>query len=308
MADAFTQVSSVSTVQTAYDRVAFFALRAMPVFAAFASVKPGNVTNPGSSVKFTFWTEMTDSTTALTETVDPDAVALADSQVEITPAEYGKAILVTIKLRSTTLLVGFDSDASQLVARNMASSIDTLARLAMDGGDNTDYITSTAATNQVAGSVLTILEMRKKHAELRGDNVIPIAGENYACEVHPDVAYDIKGATGAGSWQFPVSYVADQKIFNNEIGTIAGFRVMETSRAKLLADGGSGTVDLYTSYFHGAEALGQAVSIPPHTVLGPVTDKFNRFQPLGWYGYFGFDTIREAALRRMFSSSSIGSN
>ncbi len=308
MADAFTQVSSVGTVQTAYDRVAFFALRAAEVFAAFARVKPGNVTNPGSAVEFTFWTEMTDATTALTETSDPDAVALADTTVTITPSEFGKAVLVTIKLRSTTFLVGFDSDAAQLVGRNMGSTIDTLARLALDGGTNTDYITSTAATNQVAGSIVTILEMRKKHAELAGDNVIPISGTNYACMVHPDVAYDIKGATGAGSWQFPISYVGDQKIYNNEIGTIAGFRVMESSRCALLADGGSGTVDLYTSYFQGAEALGQAVTIPPHTVLGPVTDKFRRFQPLGWYGYFGFDTIREAALRRLFSSSAIGDN
>lgn len=310
MADAWTGTSALSNqVLTAYDRVAFFALRANPVFAALATVKPGQVTSPGNPVKFTFWGDLTESTTPLSETVDPDAVALSDSQVTVTPKEYGKAILVTIKIRTDTFLAGFDAGAANIVAWNMTGTLDLLARDALDGGTNVDYITGSTEIAQVATSVITAAEVRKKHAELMGDNVMPIGGDGiFAAEIHPDVSYDLKDETGDGAWISPAQYVNTDKIYRNEIGQFGGFRFMETSRAKVNADGGSSTVDTYTTYFHGAEALGQAVSIPPHMVLGPVTDKFNRFQPLGWYGYLGFDTIREAALRRLISASSIGDN
>jgi hypothetical protein len=37
-------------------------------------------------------------------------------------------------------------------------------------------------------------------------------------------------------------------------------------------------------------------------------DKFRRLQTVGWYTYVGYDTLREAALRRLLSASSLGAN
>lgn len=309
MAEAFTGTSALSDqVQAAYDRVAFFALRSAPQFMQLAQVKPGSVTHPGSSVKFAFWTEMTRITSSLSETIDPDAVALASTLVTITPAEYGNAILLTRKLRAQTLLTGFDQNGANLVSYNMVDSIDTLARVALDEGGTADYVTGTTEIEQVAGSKATAALVRQKHAELAGDSVLPFAGEMYAALIHPDVGYDIKSETGDGAWLAPHIYVDVANVYNNEMGSFAGFRFIETPRAKLNADGGSSTVDTYTSYFMGSEALGEVETIPGSTVLGPVTDKLMRFQPLGWYSFVGFDTVREAALQRLISSSSIGSN
>jgi len=94
VANAFTDSTALTdTIVTAYDRVAFFALRAGLVFDQFARVKPGNLTSPGAPVQFTFWSDMSRATTALVETVDVDAVALSDSTVSVTPNEYGKLAL-----------------------------------------------------------------------------------------------------------------------------------------------------------------------------------------------------------------------
>jgi N4-gp56 family major capsid protein len=307
--NAFVSVGTLSTNQvlTAYDRVAFFALRDNLIFDQFTTVKGGDLTSPGSPVQFTFWTEMTAATTALTETVDVDAVSLSDSTVTVTPSEYGNAVLMTVRIRVDDMLLSFESDVANLVAWNMALSIDTLARAGWDGaGTATTVAASEAAT--VAGDVLTVNAIRQKAAQLRGANVVPIFGQNYASVMHPDVAYDIMTQTGDGAWVAPAQYQNAEKIYNGEIGTLAGFKIMTSPTADVNADGGSGTVDTYTTNFFGQEAVAKAESIPPHIVLGPVTDKLKRFQPLGWHAYVGWGQFRSAASRRHISSSSIGSN
>jgi N4-gp56 family major capsid protein len=190
----------------------------------------------------------------------------------------------------------------------MVNTIDRLARTALDGATNVEFIGDTTASGVVAGDVLTAAMVRKAHAELSAADAQPLGNGAFAAEVHPHASYDLKDETGDGAWVSPAQYVDTIKIYNNEIGMFGGFRFMETSRASLVANGASSNVDLYTSYFHGKDALGEAVSIPPHIVIGPVVDKLKRMQPLGWYGYLGFDTIREAAVRLKKHASSIGTN
>jgi N4-gp56 family major capsid protein len=135
-----------------------------------------------------------------------------------------------------------------------------------------------------------------------------MSGNLYDAIIHPDVAYDLKGETGDGAWVAPAQYVTVAPLQNNETGQFGGFRFIESPRAALVADGGSSTVDLYTSYFFGKDHLGLVESIPGHIVIAPPTDKLQRLPSVGWYAYLGFDTIREAAQRMLKSASSIGAN
>ena len=305
---AFVSTTTLSNqVIAAYQRAALFALRSMPVFDQFAKFKPGDLTNPGSPVRFTFWTQMSDATTPLGETTDITTVILADSRVDVTPAEYGNGILTTIKIRTDSYVAGFDADAAYLVGMNMADTIDALARAEMDTGTTVEYVGQATEGAVTATDILTADIVRKAHAKLVGLSVLPFDGD-YIWVIHPDVAYDLKSETGDGAWVAPAQYVNTEKIYNNEIGKFGGFRFLETPRATLNADGGSGTVDTYTSYAFGKEALAKAESIPTSMVLGPVTDYLKRWQPLGWYGYFGYGMLREDAQRRVVSASSIGAN
>jgi len=65
------------------------------------------------------------------------------------------------------------------------------------------------------------------------------------------------------------------------------------------------TVRVYSSYLCGQQALAEAVAEEPHTVVGPVVDKLNRFRPIGWYGILGFKVYREEALYRLETASSV---
>lgn len=315
MADVFTGASTdaatgqlANQILTAYEQVAWFQLREGVVYDQFAKVKPGNLTSPGSPVKFLFWDEMTAATTPLNEVTDVDAVGLSDSLVTVTPAEYGNAVILTIRVRTDDFLIGFDADVANLLAYNMVDSIDALAEAAISGGTNVEFVGQATEGAITAANILTADIIRQKFAELRGASVQPWDMSKYAAVIHPDVSYDLRSETGDGAWIMPAQYVDTATIYSNEFGTFGGFKFLESPRAKLNPDGGSTTVDTYTTYFFGREFLAKVESIPPHMVLGPVTDKLKRLQPLGWHLYAGWDTLREAALQRVLSASSIGAN
>jgi hypothetical protein len=62
---AYTQASSLSTDQAAYDRLAYFALRSELLFDQAADVQPTNQSMPGSSVIFTIFADLAEATSTL---------------------------------------------------------------------------------------------------------------------------------------------------------------------------------------------------------------------------------------------------
>ena len=86
---AYTTTGTVDYVQTAYDMLAYFALRPELYFDQVADVKPTSQSMAGSSVVFNIQNDMALATTALNESTDITPVALTSSQVTLTLAEYG---------------------------------------------------------------------------------------------------------------------------------------------------------------------------------------------------------------------------
>ncbi|WP_461521046.1 N4-gp56 family major capsid protein [Porticoccus sp.] len=310
MADVFTSTTQLTNqVLTSYDRNAYFALRDMAIWDQFADVKPGNITSPGSSVRFNIWSDLSEATTALSETVDVDAVGLSDSTVTVTPSEYGNAVLITLKLRSDDFLIGFDPDVANILAENMVKSIDTIARTAIDSAGTAVWASGTADGDLASTDNITAALVKQQRAALKKANVSPKIGNLYAAVIHPDVAYDLKVETGDGAWIMPHQYVDTQALYVDEIGTFGGFKFVESNRTDLDEDAGTaGTESVYSTYFFGQQAIAKAESIAPSMVMGPVTDHLNRFRPLGWYAYLGYGEFRSASLRRLRATSSIGTN
>ena len=102
MANAYNSTGSAvgtSVVQTAYDRYIELALRAVPMVRDLADKKPVQQAMPGSSIVFNIYSDMAPVTSALSETTDPDAIALGSTTpITVTLNEYGNASLVTRKL------------------------------------------------------------------------------------------------------------------------------------------------------------------------------------------------------------------
>lgn len=319
MADAYTTTSSLAVDQTAYDRLLYFALRPELYFDGAATVKPTRQAMPGSAVVFTLMDDLSVASTALDESTDVDAVALSDSQVTVTLAEYGNAALTTAKLRGTSFVM-LDPAVANIIGFNAGVSLDTIARDVLKAGTNVIYATGGATDPTARNTVepddeITAHDVRKVVAQLGGANVQRIGGF-YNGYIHPDVSLDLREETGAAAWRDPHTYSQPAEIWNGEIGAFEGCRWIETPRAPVFADAGSSTTltDVYATMVIGRQALAKAHSFTdgngsmPRVVPGPVTDKLRRFVPMGWYWLGGYARFREAAIRRIESSSSIGDN
>lgn len=314
MADAFTSTSAVSNlVQTAYDRLVEFNLRAVPVFRDVADKRPAQQAMPGSTITLQLYSDLSKATSALTETVDVDAVALANtSTVNITLAEYGNAALATRKLGLFSLS-DVDPALADAIAFNMVDSLDENAQTVLRQGTNVVRVAAGAVSTSAAITAITATDgiksaaVRLAVAKLRTNKAVPRKGELYWCGIHPEVSHDLRAETGAGGWRTPHEYNANQSIWAGEIGQYEGAFFVESPRNYNAVDGGTGgnTVRVFRTYVAGKQALAEAVAQEPHVVIGNVVDKLMRFRPIGWYGVLGWARYRETALYRIETTSTI---
>jgi len=313
-----TTTSSVSVDQVAFDRIAYFALRSELLFDQAADVQPTAQSMPGTGVTFTIFNDLSAATSTLNEVTDVTPAAMSDSQVTVTLNEYGNAVITTAKLRGTAYL-DVDAVAANVVGYNAGDSIDQIVRDVLAGGSNVVYAgggstTPSSRATVEAEDVIEANDVRKVTAQLRKANAATFNGL-YMGFIHPDVSYDLRKETGAASWRDPHVYQDTAGIYNGEIGAFEGVRFIETPRAKIFEDAGaSSTVDVYCTHIMGRQALAKAHSASdgngsvPRIVRGPVVDTLARLQPIGWYWLGGYGRFREASLRRIESSSSLGAN
>ncbi|MCA1846244.1 MAG: N4-gp56 family major capsid protein [Actinobacteria bacterium] len=291
-----------------------YPLRSQLYFDRIADVQPTNQSMPGSSVIFNLATELSTAITPLTETADIDAVAMANSQVTVTLAEYGNAMNVTAKLRGTSMVDVMPAVAN-LLGYNAGRSMDVVVFNVLVGNTNVIYAsTATARTAVTTAMTITSSKIRQVYASLQEANVADFGGF-YNAFIHPRVAYDLRSETGAAAWRDPHNYSQPSEIWNGEIGGYEGFRWINSPNVSPFVDAGSpSTVDVYPTMFVGREGLAKAWSNAdgggpqPRVVASPVIDKLRRFTPMGWYWLGGYSRFREAALYRLESVSSIGAN
>ena len=292
-------------VQKAYDRLLEFALRSEPLIRSVADKRPARQAIPGSTVVLQRYVDLSAATTALTETTDPDAVAMSTpTSVTITLAEYGNSVLVTRALELFSL-ADVDPAIANIIAFNLAGSIDTVAQTTLRAGTNIIYGgTRTNTVTIAATDTITSANIRKAVAKLRSGLSVPRKGSMYWCGIHPEISHDLRAETGAGGWRLPHEYNSNENIWAGEIGAYEGAYFVESARMFNDTDGAS-SAKVYRTILCGKDALAEAVAEEPHIVIGPVIDQLMRFRPMGWYGVLGFARYREAALYRILNGSSV---
>jgi len=309
----FTPSNGAGLVQKAYDRLVEFALRSQPLLRSVADKRPARQSMPGSSVVFQIYSDLSKATTALSEQVDPDSVAIGTpTAVTVTLNEYGNAVLTTRKLQLFSL-ADVDPAIANIVAFNMADSIDEIVQTELRGGTNVIYASNasgtraTATTNVTGAHTLKAADIRLAIAKLRAGKAVARKGSLYWCAIHPEVSHDLRAETGSASWRLPHEYQSNENIWAGEIGTFEGAYFIESPRLYNATDGGS-SARVFRTLLAGQQALAEAVAEEPHVVIGNVTDKLMRLRPIGWYGVLGFKRYREEALYRIESSSSINAS
>lgn len=308
MANAYTGTSAMAgVVKTAYDRYVEFALRSQPLFRNLADKRPVQQAMPGSSVVFSLYNDLALATTALTEAVDPDSVAISDvSTVSVTLNEYGNVVLNLRKLGELSF-ADVDPAIANIVAFNMADSIDKIVVDKLITGTNVLYSGDAVSTVTVdAADTLGGAQIRKAVAKLRTAKAVPKDGMLYAAYVHPEAAHDLRSETGSLSFE-DIRKFTDPNVSNLlslSTGVYGGAYFIETPRAYVDTDGAS-SAKVYRTLICGQQALAEATAVEPGVVIGNVVDKLMRQRPIGWYSLQGWSLYRQAAMYRIESGSSI---
>lgn len=201
----------------------------------------------GKNIEFRKFSPLPKATTALTEGVTPDGKSLTVTTVNATVAQYGDYIVQSDVLELTSL----DNtilEATKLLGRQAGATLDTVTRNVLQGGTNVTYCpkvgadgAETAVDSRAAldnTCQLTVKVIQQVVAKLRAQNAPTINGK-YVAIIHPYVAYDLMRDK---EWIDAHKYANPTNLYEGEIGEIAGVRFVQTSEAKVYANGVFGTL------------------------------------------------------------------
>jgi N4-gp56 family major capsid protein len=254
MPNAYTGVGSATLggtaggaglVQQAYDRLLEFALRSEPLIRSVADKTPARQSIPGSTVVLQRYVDLAQSTATLAETTDPDAVALSTpTTVAITLNEYGNSVLVTRALELFSL-ADVDPAIANIIAYNLADSIDAVAMETLRAGTNVIYSGNTATSTATIAAAATIdsADIRRAVAKLRSAKAVARKGALYWAGIHPEVSHDLRAESSSGQgWLLPNQYGSSQdRIWAGEIGNYEGAFYIESPRLYSAKDGADQT-------------------------------------------------------------------
>ena len=235
-------VGGAGLIQQAYDRLIEFQLRATPMLRQIADKRPANQSIPGSTVSLQIFRDLDKQTATLQETPDLDAIAFGTPYIKnITLNEYGNAAISTRKLQ-TFSLAEVDPLLANVMAYNMADSLDEVVQSELQNGTQVARINGRTSRATIAsGDTLSAASIRKAVAKLRANKVVPRKGSMYYAAVHPEVSHDLRAETGAGSWRTPHEYQTNDQIWAGEIGSFEGAYFVESPRLQAVAEGTAST-------------------------------------------------------------------
>jgi N4-gp56 family major capsid protein len=282
---AYTDTSALAgLIKTAYDRYVEFALRSQPLIRSVADKRPAQQAMPGSSVVFSIYNDLAPATASLSETTDPDAIALSDvTTVAVTLQEYGNASLVTRKLQLFSLS-DVDPAVADIIAYNMADSLDRLAMNTLRSGDNVIYGGSRTSTATITASdTITAANIRRAVAKLRSNKAVPREGSLYWTGIHPEVSHDLRAETGVGGWNDMHKYAetGTGNFWAGSIGTYEGAFFVETPRMYRGVDGADQTALATTAVTVAGASGGFTLGVASSSVIATSAEAGDKISGTG---------------------------
>lgn len=220
----------------------------------------------GKTIEFRKFSSLAKATMALTEGVSPDGKNLNVTAMTATVNQYGDVVRLTDMLEMTAI-DPIQVQAMKAIASQAGRTLDTITRETLNAGTNVLFAPSvsgstvtatTARANITDKCLLRVDDIRRAVLQLRRYNAPKIDG-SYVAIVHPDVANDLR--SDKDNWIDVVKYKDPEKIYNGEIGTIGGCRIIENTEAKIFTaagassgDSGARKYNVYSTLVFGAGA------------------------------------------------------
>lgn len=266
--------------------------------------------NGGKNIEFRKFVPFNKATKTLTEGVTPDGGSLSVTKIEATVDQYGYYVTLSDVLQLTSIdntLV----ETTKLLGSQAGMTLDTVTREVINGGTNVMYSGGKSARAALdADSKLSVDDIYRAARFLKAQNTPKIEG-GYVAIIHPDVAYDLMRND---EWIESHKYAATTELFEGEIGKIGGVRFVETTEAKIFADGGASNRDVYSTLVLGANAYGVTEieggglqHIVKQLGSGGTSDPLNQRATAGWKAIKTAERLVENYMIRIESCSTFES-
>ncbi|MBQ7901612.1 MAG: N4-gp56 family major capsid protein [Clostridia bacterium] len=205
--------------------------------------------NGGKSISFRRFMPFDKATLSLSEGITPTGGTLSVTEVTSTLQEYG----FYIALSDMLMLTSIDNtilETTKLLGNQAGATLDTITRDIINSGTNVMYSGGVSSRSSITEECkLTVDDIYKAARFLKSQNAPKIDGA-YVAIIHPDIAYDLMRDP---EWIEVNKYNAATKLFEGEIGKLAGVRFVETSEARTFT---TSTLKVYSTMIIGANAYG----------------------------------------------------
>ncbi len=309
---AFTNTGAIAAdLQTYFASELLVVAEPVMVFKQFANLTP---IPAGSSktISFTQYAKLAlvASGSLLTEGTPPTENALSNSAITAVADQYGAFVKIT-DLAVLTPKHPVVEEAMYLLGRQAGESIDQIIQGVVLAGTGVQY--AGAAANRAAltaGNVMTSTELRKAVKTLRQAAAVPFGAASlgsgdandsgsYVLIVDPSVEADLLADT---TFVTAASYSQITKLYNSEIGTWFGVRVVRSNNMTPIAS----TTTVHQSLLLGKNAFAvadlqnlQMITQSP----GSVADPLEQYRTLGWKTAFKTVILNNAFMLRIESGS-----
>ena len=269
--------------KTFYDMTLIDEAQANLVHDQFAQKRP-IPKNGGKKIEFRKFASLPKAMTPLTEGVTPNGKSLSVSTIEAEVAQYGDYIVQSDVLELTSI----DNtivEATKILGRQAGLTLDTITRNVMQSGTNVYYcpkadgtaVTSRAGLDNTCK--LTVDVVNRVVALLKKNNAPKINGD-YVAIIHPLVAYDLMSDE---RWIDAHKYATPENIYNGELGKISGVRFIESSEAKVYANGVFGCLFLADGAYGVTEITGGGLeTIIKQKGSAGTADPLDQRSSIGW--------------------------
>lgn len=308
---ASTTTGLTAEMSTYYDKVFLERAKAMLTYDVGADVKRLPL-NEGKQVNWTRRSPLAAATTALTEATNPTAVDMTSTTVSAAVAEYGNWTKAGQLYALTSIDIGLKEHV-EVHAQNAAETIDELIEAALSGGGTTAVANGVAASAVATSDTIDGADVRAQVRTLKVNKAYAFDNNMFKAITPVSVIHDLRGDS---EWLDAYRYTEAENIRNGLAGKLHGVEFHETNNETITTDGGSGTVDLYTTYFVGAHSYGVVDldgQMGPRIFVknpGPnsTDNPLEMFSTVGWKSHFAAKVLNSNWVIEFKSASSQGAN
>ena len=234
------------------------------------------------TISFTKYADLAVTTTALTEGVAPDSVALSSSAITAVIDQLGFVIKLT-DLAELTPKHPVVQKTLELLGTQAARSRDAKIEAVLAAGTNVSYPASRAGrVNIVAGDILTFAQVMTAVAGLRTNGATEFEDGNFVCAISPTTEMNLMKDSAFRDAAIRNGLGNKSEMYKGQIATYAGVRFVRTNTIPIIT---GSTVPGYPSYLFGKDAYAVTDLQTLESFRegpGGVTDPLHQIMTLGW--------------------------